>query len=706
VIRIQLTLALLLTAALTACSGGGGSGTPHVTTTPVVTPTTSGGGTGTSVLSLQSVPSGMTATVKVNTSSQTIVTPGSYTPPFSNFATTVTFTPTNGLAPYVYTTEQTNNGPHTVLYNQSADTSGSIGGISASSVAQRRTVPMSRARLVRRTSTGALGQAKYSSTRLIVHYNVAALGASGRTPAVVEHATNARSGVDIERSVRGYARVVSLAPGDELSALAARLRAQPEVASVAPEALFYKETTNPVAVNDPLFDNDDQWYLFKTQAANAWGYTTGVPSVQVAVIDTGVDPSSPDLSGSKVTFGEQIVNGVTTPGIAAAIDNDGHGTNVSGLVAASTNNAYGFASIGYNISLQAYRVFPNPTAANQYAPTASESDITLAIGDAVTNGAKVINLSLGTCNSEGIDSSLQDAVESAIASGVTVVAASGNERAGTSDPSCGGGSSTVDFPAAFAGVIAVGASALHDDTPNEYSTGVEYVASYSNSGPGLALVAPGGDPTQADINAPQSQPTNFLHWIEGLYSTAAVDPTNQCPNKAECFAVFAGTSQATPQVSGTVGLMLSANPGLSPAQIKQILISTADNINDPNQGGGRLDAYRALAAVKGDLSPPTLPNDLNFVAFAYTPNGTNAPVILDVTYPRGAPVSTTGAFRVADIPAGATNYKIGVWYDANGDGKVDAGDWFGSSGTCSATAPCASAVGIVANPVPSGFVLQ
>jgi len=699
---------VLFTTALAACGGGGGGGTPRVTpTAPGTTPTSSpGGGTnGTSVLAIQSVPSGMTAVVKTSSGSQNVTTPGTFTPPFSNFATTVTFTPTNGAAPYVYSTEQTNSGNRTVLYNQLADTSGSIGGVSTTSIKSQPVHLSSVARLVRRTSTGGRGRANFSSTRLIVHYSVDALRASGHSALDVERSVNVARGVDIEGEARGVVtRVVELAPGDRLDALSARLRARPEVASVKPEALFFKETTTPVAVNDPDYNNAEQWYLFKDQAANAWGYTLGSPSVAVAVIDTGVDTSSPDLA-SKVSFGEKIVDGVVTPGIAAAIDTDGHGTNVSGLVSANTNNAYGFASLGYNVGLQIYRVFPDGTASNSYSATANESDITLAINAAVANGAKVINLSLGTCNSQGIDTSLQDAIESAIASGVSVVAAAGNERAGSTATGCSGGSSTIDFPAAFQGVVAVGASALENDTANIYSTGVEYVASYSNSGPGLALVAPGGDPNSTtDINP--NDPTDFLHWIEGLYSTQALDPNNQCSDKSECFALFAGTSQATPQVAATIALMLTLNPGLTPAELKQILIANADNINDPNQGGGRLDAYRALAAVKGDVAAPALPTDLNFVAFAYTSTGTNVPTILDVTYPKGVPVSSTGAFRIADIPSTQTAaYKIGVWYDANGDGKVDAGDYFGVSGVCAPTTPCTRAAGIVTHPVPSGFVL-
>ncbi len=662
-----------------------------------------------SVFSLQSVPAGLTVAYKSASTAQNLVTPTNVTPAFSNFATTMTFQPTNGAPPYLYVTQQNANGNHTVLYNQLADTSGSIGSISASSVAFRPSATRARAaaRLPRRRSLGSLGRPKFSATRLVVRYRLDALRTLGRSPLDVERSANVARGVDIGFPSAGLAtRVVEVSPGDTQSALSARLRARPEVASVAPEGLFYLQAAPPFTPNDPHFNNTEQWDMFKIAALGGWGYTMGSPSIAIAMIDTGVDFTSPDFAGGKITFGEKIVDGVTTPGIAAAIDTDGHGTNVAGIASADTNNAFGFAGVGFNVGLQIYRVFPDGTPSDQYSATANEGDITQAIYDAVKNHAKVINLSLGTCNVEGVNTLLQAAVEYALSQNVVVVAAAGNEHGGSStDQSCKNGSSTIDFPAAFSGVISVGASALHDVTPNVYATATEYVASYSNSGSGLSLVAPGGDPNANDENP--SMPIDYLHWIEGLYSTAALDPNNKCPNPADCVALFAGTSQATPHVAGAAALLLSVNPNLTPAQVAAILTTTADDIADPNEGNGRLDVYRALAAVENDPNPPAAPSNKNFVAFAYTPNGTNSPQILDVTFPHGVPVNSDGTFRVVDVPQGAANYKVGVWYDANGNGVVDAGDYFGSTASvCSATTACAGATGIVAHRVTSGFTLQ
>ena len=694
-----------------------------MTPVPVATPAPGTGGTpppaagpNATVVSVASLPSGLGVTIVNGTTSQSATTPVSTTPRVSNFQTLISIVPNNGAPAYTYAVDQHGAGNKTFLYNEAADTNGSIGSVSTSSAARSLDASTARrasadaATLPHRFSRGALGRPQVSSSRLVVRYRASALGAAGlaRTHQI-ELAVGAIGGVDIgPRTGAIITRVLDVPAGRTIAQFATSMRAQPEVVSADPERLYYTESSTAFTPNDTHFNNTQQWSMFAIGAPNAWGYTHGSSGVAIAIIDTGVDFTHQDFAGSKITFAESILSGVKTAGNAAAQDTDGHGTNVAGIAAADTNNGFGYAGVGFDTSLQIYKVFSNGTAANKYSTSANSGDVTQAIYDAVAQGARVINLSLGTCQVEGADPMQRDAVAFALSHHVSVVAAAGNERSGTSgDPNCANGSSTVDFPAAYDGVIAVGASKL-DDTkspgiPSPLNT--EAVASYSNSGPGLTLVAPGGDPTPADTAAGATT-TDLLHWIAGLYSTTAADPTMQCSNKLDCRALFAGTSQATPHASGTAALMLAVNPGLSPAQIKTILASTADDIGDVNQGAGRLDAYRALAAVTGDASPPALPTNANFVAFAYAPNGSNTPQILDVTFTAGVRVASNGTFRIADIPANAPNYKIGIWYDANGDGKIDAGDYFGSSQICSAATTCASAAGIVAHPVTAGFVLN
>ena len=149
---------------------------------------------------------------------------------------------------------------------------------------------------------------------------------------------------------------------------------------------------------------------------------------------------------------------------------------------------------------------------------------------------------------------------------------------------------------------------------------------------------------------------------------------------------------------------------LGPAAVKYTIESTADNINDSHQGHGRLNAYRALASLARDTSTFSGPMQLStgvtqLVAFAYGSSNTNRPTIVDASFPAGVPVDANGAFRIADVPVNLGTYGVAVWYDANGDGVVDAGDQIGTAATkCSTTATCQIGT-IVMHPVNAGYYL-
>jgi subtilisin family serine protease len=689
-------------ALLASCSGGGSTTTPASTATPVASPTATATGAGSTAFAVSSVPSGLQISYSNGFETLPAGTPITLSPPLGNTAFAITFVPTNGNAVYTFVGDQRNDGLRPVLYNQVADTSGAIASIATSSIARRaaQATASVRARIdvsmrdePRRFSRGALGRPASSATRVVV-----------RVRANAFHDADVRARGRTIGPIRDGIETIALdAPhGVDARTYAARLRANADVVDAKPDVLDYLESTSPVSVDDTHYNDYEQWSMFEVGAPNAWGYSTGSASIPIAIVDTGADMMHPDLTGAKIVYAESDVNGVTTVGAAAAQDVDGHGTNVAGIAAADTNNAFGFAGIGYNTSLQIYKVFADDSAGNGYAASAAGSDVALGIYDAIANGARVINLSLGSCNAQGFDTTQQAAVESAIAHGVVVVAAAGNERTGASaNPLCAGNNSTLDFPAAFDGVISVGASALDDSANPEVLAGArEYVAPYSNAGPGLSLVAPGGSPSTAEANG--SQAPDLLHWIDGLYTTTNANPSAACKIPTDCKALFAGTSQAAPHVSGAAALLLAVDPHLSVAHVRSLLLSNADDIGDPLQGSGRLNVYRALAALEADPTQPARPTNHNFVAFAYAPNGRTTPNILDVTYSTGVPVASDGTFRIADIPAGAPPYKIGVWYDANGDGMVDAGDYFGSSALCNVNARCASAASITVAPVVSG----
>jgi subtilisin family serine protease len=428
-----------------------------------------------------------------------------------------------------------------------------------------------------------------SPNRLYVRYRAAA---AARIAQSVDGAAGAVLGVDIGPIQGGFGhRAITLPAGSNLATVTATLRRNPDVAEVAPVHLRrVMAASEPDAVDDPLSDNQDQWYIYIDNAdPGAWEINTGSTNVSLAVIDSGVDETNADFS-SKLSYQESIVNGVTSTAGGAAQDTNGHGTNVAGIADAQANNGFGFAGVGYNTKLQAYKIFPNTTSSD-CNPSADTADEVTAINTAVANGASVINLSLGAPNSSGPDSAEQSAIDNALAHNVSVVAAAGNDDA-----------SAPDYPAAYAGVIAVGASSAVDgnpsSTPPYTSITGEAIASYSNSGP--TLVAPGGDPT-SDTDE------DLLHWIENYSTTTDGYPPDECqlfnPGGGNvCAELFAGTSQATASVSGTVALMEAEHGGsrsLTPSQIVTILTKTTDvlpgGISSARQGAGRVDVAKAVA---------------------------------------------------------------------------------------------------------------
>jgi subtilisin family serine protease len=432
-------------------------------------------------------------------------------------------------------------------------------------------------------------------------------------------AARAQAGTQFDFAAIGKVTQIVRVDPSQVDAATAQLKSAPGVQSVDRVAYRHLMSSNASAAftNDPYYRGfapanvppfyesaslPGQWDMHVTCAANAWAYANASSNslgihanatgtgIKIAIIDTGADVTHPELK-NKIVYAETDVNGVVTQNDPSMHDNDGHGTDVAGIAAGENGNGVGFASTGYNAQLMIFRVFADPPAAGcppkstDPLCSASTPDIATAIQDAVSKGARVISLSLGGSK----DTTEENAVANAIAAGVVVVAASGNETA-----------TTLDYPAADPGVIAVGASAIDDSNA---SAPVEKVASYSNydaaNPTAWGVVAPGGDPVAND--------PDDLHWIENIdsstdksFATCAADYGNPT-GPTDCRALFAGTSQATPHVAGAAALLLGA--GVPAANVKNVLCATAQRLTDPKAGCGRLNVYRAMANAVGDPNP-------------------------------------------------------------------------------------------------------
>jgi thermitase len=203
--------------------------------------------------------------------------------------------------------------------------------------------------------------------------------------------------------------------------------------------------------NDPYWLN--QWGPAKIQADFAWNTTMGSASIIVAVIDTGVDWSHPDLAPNYVPLGYDWVNNSPDP-----MDDNGHGTHVSGIIAAAINNSVGIAGLA-NVRIMAEKVLGKDGSG-------TSSDVAQGIIHAVNSGAKIINLSLGATFPSEV---LYEAVRYAFEHGVLVVASAGNSA-----------SSVKEYPAGYDEVVAVSATTMSDT-----------LASFSNYGNWIDVAAPG-----------------------------------------------------------------------------------------------------------------------------------------------------------------------------------------------------------------------
>ncbi len=305
--------------------------------------------------------------------------------------------------------------------------------------------------------------------------------------------------------------------------------------------------------NDPY--RPLQWHLDVLDIDTAWDLARGA-GVMVAVVDTGVWLRGQDTPRNVAAGWDFIGNG------GNGDDGNGHGTHVAGTVAQNTHNAVGASGVAPEATILPVRVLDSRGSGTSWT-------VAQGIDFATQAGADVINLSLGSPSSTSYE---RDAVDRAIAAGVVVVAATGND-----------GRNTVSYPAAYPGVVGVGASRFDGS-----------VTSYSNGGTGTYLIAPGGD-VYRDQNGDGYGDGVLQETITG-------------------YELYQGTSMASPHVAGVAALLLSA--GADPADVPDLLTSTASNGGrwDTRSGYGLVDPVAALQALGvggggggGGTAPPPGP---------------------------------------------------------------------------------------------------
>ena len=385
--------------------------------------------------------------------------------------------------------------------------------------------------------------------------------------------------------------------------------------------------------NDPMIGS--QWGLTKISADKAWKKTTGKKEIVIAVIDTGVDFTHPDLAANIwVNTGEIPNNGIDDDGNGyiddyygydfinkkpEPMDDNGHGTHVAGIIGAVGNNGVGIAGTDWSVKIMPLKFLRSNGGGDTLAAIN-------AINYAKSMGADIISCSWG---GEGMSQAIGDAISQ---TNKLFVFAAGN---GGSDAVGDNNDLNPHYPSNFGyqNMIVVTASDKDDR-----------LASFANYGA-----------SKVDVAAP------------------GVAILSTYPTSKNSYVEMKGTSMATPFVSGIAGLMLAVNPSLSPSSLKSLLMQNVDKasaLNGKVKSGGRVNAEKAVAAAGGGgSSVPTTPVVTQSPTKDPTPVATQTPTKTPTLAPSISVKPFPGLLVSPTDPNGD-----GLYEDLNGNGRADFND--------------------------------
>ena len=361
----------------------------------------------------------------------------------------------------------------------------------------------------------------------------------------------------------------------------ARLRRDPAVKRVSREwmrelrrvpndpALAMPEDQYAVAAGTPI-----QWALQRHGFPTAWDVTTGAEA-RVAVLDTGVDASHPDLAG-KILTAESI------DGSDPRVDSDGHGTHVAGLACASTDDGVGIAGAGWGCGLHIVKLGVDVTG------RVPDEDIVRGLELAIAHSPHAINMSFGG----GPDSAaLGAAIQAAYDKGIVLVAAASNDDDGGRQGAPASMLQPGDAADLYAGRGLVVTATDFEDT--RAGTG---------RGPGVSLAAYGFyDETRGPPGLISTYPGAFtLRDLPSCSPVTMPDCSRRDIAGVETYAYLQGTSMAAPHVAAVAALIGALNPHLTAAEKIRYVKDTARRAGGwtPELGWGILDAGRAVDVAR------------------------------------------------------------------------------------------------------------